>query len=214
MRFSEHRRAALGIELVSETAFVSQKPPSAMEAKTLIQRKETLRWQARSSLKGMTPKLVRFAFMSALLIAFFRLGLGHLPHWLCSSSDELCVAMDQQLFNEIWFWAQWLMYGALGLMTLSLMVAILRQQSTYIRLTNQRLQAQHGLFKRKIDDIELHAIRDTSMEQGLIDRLLGIGQVTVVSADPTNPVLVLEDMPEPMRLREEIRAAALGIDPP
>src|SRR5205809_356177 len=50
-------------------------------------------------------------------------------------------------------------------------------------LTTERLRVVRGLLNRSTEEVELTRVRDVSCEQSLAQRALGIGNVTVVSAD-------------------------------
>ncbi|MCC6356928.1 MAG: PH domain-containing protein [Verrucomicrobiae bacterium] len=74
------------------------------------------------------------------------------------------------------------------------------------RLTDQRLFVRRGLIARRIDEIELFRIKDATVTQGLLERLFGIGSVTVVSTDDTTPQLILQKIPAPSSIKESIRS--------
>lgn len=81
--------------------------------------------------------------------------------------------------------------------------------STYYRITNQRVRAQYGLIGRDFDDIELIRIQDLDRSQGLGERMLGIGDVIILSADPSRPKLVLSNVVNPDQVHEILRKAML-----
>lgn len=73
-------------------------------------------------------------------------------------------------------------------------------------LTNQRLRISSGVLSRNTEDIELFRIKDTKLEQPIFIRLFGRGNVIVVSADMTQPMLMIEAVPKANELRETLRA--------
>jgi hypothetical protein len=81
--------------------------------------------------------------------------------------------------------------------------------ATYYRITNQRVRTQHGLFSRDYDDVELIRIQELDRSQGIGERILGIGDIHMISADPTHPKLTLENVPEPDKVHEILRKAML-----
>lgn len=81
--------------------------------------------------------------------------------------------------------------------------------STYYRITNQRVRAQYGLIGRDFDDIELIRIQDLDRSQGLSERILGIGDVHIASADPSLPTLTLRNVSDPEAVHEILRRAML-----
>jgi hypothetical protein len=74
-------------------------------------------------------------------------------------------------------------------------------------LTTERLRVIRGILTRSTEEIELTRVRDVSVEQGLTQRALGIGSITVVGTDATAPSLILHDIEEPEQVMELIRQA-------
>ena len=74
-------------------------------------------------------------------------------------------------------------------------------------LTTERLQVVRGILSRSTEEVELTRVRDVSYEQGLTQRALGIGTITVVGTDASSPTVVLHDVEEPESVKELIRQA-------
>ena len=79
--------------------------------------------------------------------------------------------------------------------------------STRYRLTTQRLFRQTGLVAKHVEEIELFRVKDVTLDQGFLDRLLGTGTVVVLSTDDTAPRLELHGILGPMEVKEQIRTA-------
>lgn len=79
--------------------------------------------------------------------------------------------------------------------------------STRYRLTTQRLFAQTGLIAKNLEEVELFRVKDVTLSQGVLDRMLGTGTVKVLSTDDTAPELELAGILEPMATKEQIRNA-------
>ncbi len=89
-----------------------------------------------------------------------------------------------------------------------LAVRAARLRSTRYRLTNQRLVVESGLFSRGMVEVDLRSIDDLVFHQGPLQRLLGIGTVSVVSSDKASPRLQLLGVTDPRGTRELIRTQA------
>jgi hypothetical protein len=74
-------------------------------------------------------------------------------------------------------------------------------------LTTERLRVIRGILARSTEEIELTRVRDVSLDQGLTQRALGIGTVTVFGTDATAPSVVIHDIEEPEQVMELIRQA-------
>jgi uncharacterized membrane protein YdbT with pleckstrin-like domain len=63
--------------------------------------------------------------------------------------------------------------------------------SVSYRLTTQRFIHELGLLRRVNNRIELLDMDDITFEQGLLERLVGVGTIRIGSSDRTDPELVL-----------------------
>ena len=84
--------------------------------------------------------------------------------------------------------------------------ALVQRLGVRYRLTNHRLFTQRGLLSRVHDEIELIRVDDVSVRQNLVQRLFGVGTVTVLSTDASNPRLEIAGVLRPLELKELIRA--------
>jgi len=73
-------------------------------------------------------------------------------------------------------------------------IPILRWRTTTYQLTTRRLRLRSGILSRSGRDFPLIRISDVSFSHGLIDRLLGCGQLVVESAGEHGQ-LVLDEIP-------------------
>jgi len=63
---------------------------------------------------------------------------------------------------------------------------------TKYKFTNQRLVISKGILTKKMDSLELYRIKDLKLSQNIIQRLVGIGTISLISSDKTNPTIRLE----------------------
>ncbi len=81
--------------------------------------------------------------------------------------------------------------------------------TTFYRITTERVRVQRGLVGRDFDDIELIRIQDLDRTQGVTERMLAIGDVHIISSDPSKPEVVLENVPDPDKVHEILRRAMM-----
>lgn len=79
-------------------------------------------------------------------------------------------------------------------------------RSTHYTLTDQRLKTRRGVFGRVTDDLELYRVKDSHFTQPFLQRLLGIGTITLRTTDASTPLVILHGMADPEALWERIRA--------
>ncbi len=97
---------------------------------------------------------------------------------------------------------------------------IYRRMSVSYELTSQRFIHQRGILVRRTDRIEVIDIDDVSFTQGIIQRMLGVGTISLSSSDRTHPELrlngidqvnVVSNMIDDVR-RDERRKRSLHIE--
>ena len=85
------------------------------------------------------------------------------------------------------------------------LVLLYRRIGINYRVTNQRLFHESGILRRLTDRIELIDIDDVATDQGLFERMMGVGCIRITSSDRTHPVLILRGI-------EQVREVAAKID--
>lgn len=106
-------------------------------------------------------------------------------------------------------WFGWLATIVIvAVQAIALAVSWLKLRSTHYTVTNQRVILETGIFSKALDEIDMRYIDDTLFHQSIGARLLGIGNVTLMSSDKTTPSYTLRSIRDPRRIREMIRTAA------
>ena len=77
--------------------------------------------------------------------------------------------------------------------------------STHYRLTTQRLFIRRGVFSQTLDQTELLRVDDVRMRQSILQRLLGVGDVYMLSNDTTDHELTIHNVLDPHNIMEHIR---------
>ena len=89
--------------------------------------------------------------------------------------------------------------------------------NTTYTLTNQRLIIKRGMIRRFEDQIDLVRIKDLKLSIGISDRMMGIGQIEIISSDPSTPSYKLVGVRDPRHVRDLMwqavtdRRRALGV---
>ena len=108
--------------------------------------------------------------------------------------------------------AGWVIAGILAAVQLVVIViAWLKLRSTMYIITNQRVILEQGILSKTVNEIDLRYVDDSQFFQGLTDRLLGIGNVTMISSDKTSPTYMLRSVRDPRSVRELIRSHAYQV---
>ena len=146
---------------------------------------------------------------STLLLAGYIVGIvltlvviPWIAIFFASTMPDLERASNMRSFG----WIAAAVLGAIQL--LAFFIAWIKLRSTQYTVTNQRVLIEQGIFSKTVDEIDLRYVDDSSFTQSLLDRLLGIGSVTLVSSDKTTPRFMLRSIRDPRGVREKIRAEA------
>ena len=70
-----------------------------------------------------------------------------------------------------------------------------------------RLRIQTGILNTTVDNVELYRVRDFQLEKPLGMRLMGLGNITVISTDKTLPELTIRAIRNPHDVWDKLRAA-------
>jgi uncharacterized membrane protein YdbT with pleckstrin-like domain len=79
------------------------------------------------------------------------------------------------------------------------------------RISNYRIDYERGLLSKRIDTLELWHVDDISFQQGLLDRIFNVGQVTIISNDKTTPRLELEGLPNPRPIFDSLKQRVIAV---
>lgn len=79
--------------------------------------------------------------------------------------------------------------------------------TTSYTITSQRIMVKTGLIGKNVEEIELLRVRDLSVKQSIMDRMLGIGSLTVFSDDASAPQLLFRKIHDAQTVKDVLRKA-------
>jgi uncharacterized membrane protein YdbT with pleckstrin-like domain len=88
-----------------------------------------------------------------------------------------------------------------------LLVTFASRRAVRYTLTAQRLEIERGILGKRYESIDLWHVRDVVLEQSLIERLRGVGRITVLSTDQMEPELLVGPVAAPKALYDRLRDA-------
>ncbi len=100
-----------------------------------------------------------------------------------------------------------LSYAALIIPVIMWLVRWWVTKCTYYELTSQRLRIRSGILNKRVDELELYRVKDYAVEQPLMLRLVGLGNLTMVTSDATTPTVPMRAIPGVEAVREKLRTA-------
>jgi membrane protein YdbS with pleckstrin-like domain len=106
-----------------------------------------------------------------------------------------------------WWW--FLVAAVVGLILI--FVPWLLTKTVKYKITNYRIDYERGLIGRKIDTLELWHVDDIALQQGVLERIIGVGTMTVMSGDRTTPRLAMRGLPNPKPLFESLKQRVIAV---
>lgn len=171
--------------------------PSTFAAPTAMPAAEETLWKGSPSWRVLIGKVV----MMVLTLIVIPIAAGYV------ASHTADLEMSERITKIGWYATALLLLIQL----VGFLFAMLRLQSTLYAVSNQRVLIEQGILSKSLSEIDLRSIDDTQFFQSVTERLLGIGNVTLVSSDKALPVSVLRGIHNPRNVRETIRAAAYQV---
>ena len=103
--------------------------------------------------------------------------------------------------------------GALLLAVLTLGIALLfflmRSRAITYKVTTRRVIVERGLLSKRLEQVDAYRIKDYVVERPFGQRLLGTGNLQLITMDTTTPQVELHGLPtDVVALYERLRAAA------
>lgn len=105
---------------------------------------------------------------------------------IIGSVTRLLVSVFTLGIGALWFW--------------------LKSINTHYLITSQRIVIERGIFSRDIETLEIYQIDDIHLEKPLNQRLMGSGNMLLITRDLSAPKILLERLPLDVRdLYEQMR---------
>jgi membrane protein YdbS with pleckstrin-like domain len=105
----------------------------------------------------------------------------------------------------------WVTVACVVVGLICLFIPVLIVKSVRYRISNYRIDYERGILGKKIDTLELWHVEDIRFDQSFLDRVLGVGNLTVVSHDNTTPKLTMHGLPNPRPLFETLKQRVIAV---
>lgn len=131
--------------------------------------------------------------LKAYLIGLAILGVCFAA-WAAAVAFEMVVGQLQLLFLV-----------PIAIVLLWLAYRWIRVSTTRYELTTQRLRLREGILAKTTDELELYRVRDWTLHEPLLFRILKLGTLTLITTDQTTPQITLPALPDAHQVREQLR---------
>ena len=102
--------------------------------------------------------------------------------------------------------------GIAALVVLILLVKIVRLKCIYYQVSADRIEYSRGILDRRVDNLDMFRVIDLKMRRSLFDCIFGIGTVSLVTTDKTDPEFTFAKVRNCRRLYDVIKKASLDAD--
>jgi hypothetical protein len=138
-----------------------------------------------------------------------RAELGRMAMYLLVA---IVVAAIPFLLRKAWTGQPWWVYPLFSVIGLGVIGwPVLMVRTVRFRVSNYRIDYERGLLSKHIDTLELWHVEDIRFDQSLLDRMLNVGNITILSHDDTTPKLVMNGLPNPRPLYEALKQRVIAV---
>ncbi len=75
----------------------------------------------------------------------------------------------------------------------------------HFEVSSERIRVTRGILSKRMDEMELYRVKDTSIEQPFFLRLFKLSNLVIKTSDASTPRIVIPAIPEARILRENLR---------
>ena len=163
---------------------------------------DNILFRGRPSLWGLVGQAMRALFFLAIAAFLFVYPVENVSWFELTGSQALSFAGYREIAAV----------ALAALVTLGLLVKTVKLKMIYYEVTAERVEWGRGIFDRRVDNLDMFRVIDLRMRRSLLDCIFGIGTVTLITTDKTDPEFVFERIRRPRRLYDVIKKASLEAD--
>jgi membrane protein YdbS with pleckstrin-like domain len=164
----------------------------------------------RPSLLGLAGTAVKSALMLAAAIFIFKYPIENLVVSFLDRFSDFQMS-DGQYFAM----AGWRQIAGVGLaivVVLIFVLKVMKLKMTYYEVNSDRIEHSRGIFERRVDNLDMFRVVDLKMRRSIMDCIFGIGQVTLITTDKTDPEFTFKKVRGCRKLYDAIKKASLEAD--
>jgi hypothetical protein len=103
-------------------------------------------------------------------------------------------------------------FGLAMLVMLILLTRMAKLKTTRYEVSTDRIEWSRGLLDRRVDNLDMFRVIDLKLRRSLPDCIVGVGSVTVITTDKSDPEFTFEKVRNPRGLYNAIKKASLDAD--
>jgi membrane protein YdbS with pleckstrin-like domain len=159
-------------------------------------------FRGRPSLWGLVGQAVRAMFFLAVAAFLFVYPVENLSWFGLTGRQASAFAGYRELAA----------ITLAVLVVLGLLISAAKLKMIYYEVTAERIEWGRGILDRRVDNLDMFRVIDLRMRRSLLDCIFGIGTVTLITTDKTDPNFTFQQIKRPRRLYDIIKKASLEAD--
>ncbi len=171
---------------------------------------DSVLFAGRPSLLGLAGTAIKAAILLALSILIFKYPLENIVVGFLDRFSDFQIS-DGQYFAL----ARWRQITGVGLsivVVLLFALKVLKMKMTYYEVNSDRIEHSRGILDRRVDNLDMFRVVDLKLRRTILDCLFGIGQVTLITTDKSDPEFTFEKVHHCRKLYDVIKKASLEAD--
>jgi len=114
--------------------------------------------------------------------------------------------------NQVLTFGRYRFFAGAGLAAIAillLLMGIIRLKAICYEVTADRIEWSRGVLSRKFDNLDMFRVVDLKLHRNLFDCIVGVGRMSLVTTDKTDPKFVFEKVRKIRKLYDVIKKASL-----
>jgi membrane protein YdbS with pleckstrin-like domain len=161
---------------------------------------------ARPSIFALVPALIKAGIVLAILALVIKFPLEEMINGHFGIKITIILRLKIGYYRVI---AGWVLFG---LIILGLFIKAVYLKMTYYEVTADRIEWSRGILDRKVDNIDMFRVMDLKLRRNILDCIFGIGKITLITSDKTDPKFAFEKLRHSRDLYDIIKYASLQAD--
>jgi membrane protein YdbS with pleckstrin-like domain len=149
---------------------------------------------------GSITRRLALLFIAGLLLYFPLESIANGLLGLDLSESQILTAGQYRFFAGT---------GLAVIAGLLLLISIIRLKAICYEITEDRIEWSRGILSRKFDNLDMYRVVDLKLHRNLFDCIVGVGTLSLITTDKTDPEFVFEKTRNIRKLYNVIKKASL-----
>ena len=160
----------------------------------------------RPSILSLVPSIIKAAVVLAIITLVIKFPLEEMINGHFGIKIGVLVLMKIAHYRVLTGWV----LG--GIILLGIFIKALYLKTIRYEITADRIEWSRGIFDRKVDNIDMFRVMDLKLRRNIFDCIFGIGRVTLITSDKSDPEFTFEKLRRSRLLYDIIKCASLEAD--